>query len=128
MKLLSNPGAGPGQLGKLLAKHLGKHVKPATLIKVSNTTRTAGAVSGGLNPSETGYRARGWLEAYDEKLVDGTTVLQGDVKISLLAATIASAQRPQTGDKITIEGTTYRVIAVPGRDPDAAVYKAQARK
>lgn len=128
IKLLSNPGAGPGAIGKLLAKHMGPQLKPATLIKATNTTRTSGAVSGGLHPIETSYAARGFLSTLDVNLADGTTVLVDDVKVSLLAATIAGGQVPRAGDKVLIEGTTYRVIRILGRDPDAAMYTMAARK
>lgn len=128
IKLLSNPGAGPGTIGKLLAKHMGPHLKPAVLIKLTNTTRTAGAVSGGLNPTSVEYKARGFVGALDVKYIDGTTVIATDVKISLLAATIGGGQIPTDADKVRIEGTTYRVIRILGRDPDAAMYTMAARK
>lgn len=117
-----------GFIAATLGKHLGPHVKAATLIKVTNATRTAGAVSAGLNPTEASYSARGWIEAYDAKYIDGTAIKQDDRRISLLGATIASGQVPVQGDKVTIEGVTYRVIGVPNRDPDAAVYELQGRK
>jgi len=117
-----------GFIAKTLGKHLGKQVKPATLIKIANTARTPGAVSGGLNPTETAHKARGWIEAYDARLVDGTTIKQDDRKIALLGATIAGGAVPTQGDKVTIEGTTYRIIGVPERDPDAATYVCQGRK
>lgn len=122
VKLLS------GFIARQLAKGLGKHVKPATLIKPTNTTRTTGAVSGGLNPTEASYAAKGWVEAYEARFIDGTTVKIDDRRISLLGATISSGQVPTAGDKITIESATYRVIGVPGRDPDSAVYECQGRK
>jgi hypothetical protein len=117
-----------GFIAKTIGRVLGPQVKAATLIKVTNTTRTAGSVSGGLNPTEASYAARGWVEAYDAKRIDGTTVRQEDRRISLLGAKIASGQVPVQGDKITIEGATYRIVGVPGRDPDAAVYECQGRK
>jgi len=117
-----------GFIAKQIAKNLGPQVKAATLIKVANTARTSGQASAGLNPTETSYAARGWVEGYDEKFVDNTTVKMGDRKVSLLGSTIAGGQVPAQGDKVTIEGTTYRVIAVPGRDPDAAVYELQVRR
>lgn len=115
-----------GFIAKQLAKRLGKHVLPAVLIKVVNTTRTPGAVSAGLNPTETSHKARGWIESYEAKFIDGTTIRAEDRKVSLLGASIAGKKIPVQGDRVTIEGTTYRVIAV-SRDPDAAAYELQSR-
>lgn len=116
-----------GFIAKQLAKNLGPQVKAATLIKVTNGTRTPGAVSGGLSPTEASYAARGFVDTYNATLVDGTTIRQDDRKVSLLGASIAGSQVPAAGDKVTIEGATYRVITVE-RDPDGAVYTCQGRK
>jgi hypothetical protein len=116
-----------GFIAKQIAKNLGPQVKAAVLVKVTNGARTAGAVSGGLNPTEASYAARGFVDTYDARLVDGTTIRQEDRKVSLLGASIAGGQVPAQGDKVTIEGATYRVLAV-ARDPDGAVYTCQGRK
>src|SRR5262249_45352856 len=93
VKLLS------GFIAKQVARGLGKHVKPATLIKVTNTTRTPGAVSAGLNPTETGYRARGWIETYGSAYVPGSTTRREARQVGLLGASIQGKQIPTTGDK-----------------------------
>lgn len=111
-----------GFIAKQIGKHLGKEVKPSTLIKVANATRTSGAVSGGLNPTETPYTARGWVEEWEGGLVEGSTVRREARKVALLGATIAGGQIPAQGDKVTIEGTTYRIASIDERDPDAAVW------
>lgn len=111
-----------GFIAKQLGKYMGKQVLPATLIKLTNTTRTTGAVSGGLHPTETSYAARGWIEKWSGERIPGSTARREARQVALLGATIAGGQVPIVNDKVTIEGTTYRITEVPERDPDAAVW------
>lgn len=123
-----------GTIARTLAKHLGKVVSAATLIKVSNTTRTPGAVSGGLNPTETSYRAKGWIEKYGTEFVDGSTTRREVRKVALLGASIAGGQVPTGGDKVSIAerpgepAVTYWVTSIEERDPDAAVFVLDVTK
>lgn len=114
-----------GFIAKQIGKYLGPQVKAATLIKVTNGTRVS--ASGGTHPTSTSYAARGWVESYSDADIDGTLITRQDVKVVLLGATIASSQTPSNGDKVTIEGTTYLILNVPGRDPDSAAWECQAR-
>lgn len=113
-----------GFIAKQLAKNLGKQVLPATLIKVTNTARTSGNASGGLDPTETSYAARGWIEKYADGYQDNSTTRRKVRQVALLGASIAGGQVPTAGDRVTIEGATYRITGMPedGRDPDGAVY------
>lgn len=115
-----------GFIAKQIAKNIGPQVKPATLIKVTNGQRIPGQVSSGTNPVETSYAARGFVEAFTIRLFDGTLVQTDDKKISLLGGTIAGGQVPIVGDKVTIEGGTYRITGILERDPDGAMYVVQA--
>jgi hypothetical protein len=117
-----------GFIAKQIAKGLGRQVKPATLIKVTTGTRTPGSISGGLAQTETSYRARGWIDEYGSGYVPGSTTRREARKVALLGATIAGKQIPTSGDKVTIEGVTYRIAAVPERDPDAAVYMLEVAR
>lgn len=114
-----------GFIAKQVGKLLGPQVKPATLIKVTNGVRTT--ASGGTHPTTTSYAARGFVEGLAAVDIDGTLITRTDVKVCLLAATIAGGQKPSNGDKVTIEGTTYTVLALLDRDPDAAMYSLAAR-
>lgn len=118
-----------GPIAKQVAKALQKAglTLPATLTKATAGTRTPGDISGGTNPSTTDYAAQGYIDSYAIALIDGTLILENDRKITLLGASIAGGVTPANGDKITIDGTTYRVIRV-DRDPASATYSCQARE
>lgn len=117
-----------GTIARKLAQKLGKHLKPATLIKVTPGTRTPGAVSGGTNPTEASHRARGMVETVTIAPVPGSTVRRTQIQVSLLGKTIAGGVEPSVGDKVTIEGATYRLTEIVGRDPDGAMWTFAATK
>ena len=102
-----------------------KMTLPATLIKVTPGTRTPTNLSGGTNPTETSYTARGFID-YEDDDIDGTIVQRGDRIVSLFGASMTSGIFPANGDKVTMDGATYRIIHV-RRDPAAALYECQAR-
>lgn len=106
---------------------LGPELLSATLHKTSAGSRTPGSLTGGNNPTETGYAAKGVVDDYSDREVDGTNIRVGDRRVLLLASTIASAQVPDQGDAITIEGTRYEVVGPVKRDPAAAMYLCQVR-
>lgn len=106
--------------GKVYAALKGQ-LLTATLIKVAAGTRTPGALTGGTNPTETSYAAEGFIDSKNRKDIGGTLVEDGDVIIVLIGNSIASDQIPEVNDKVTIEGTTYRIRGL-DRDPDAATY------
>lgn len=112
-----------GEIGSAL----GPELLAATLHKQSAGTRTPGSLTGGNNPTEVDYSARGIIEDYDDDRIDGTVILQGDRRILLLGSTIASSQVPSQGDAITIEGTRYEIVGPVKRDPAAASYVCQVR-
>lgn len=118
-----------GGIAKLVAKSLkaAKMTMPATLIKVTAGTRAPDAVSGGTNPTEASFAAKGFVADRTYRLVDGVSVQANDRVYALLGATIASGQRPVANDRLTIDGETYRLEAVQ-TDPARAVYICLARK
>lgn len=114
----------PGTLNSAL----GPGLEAATLIKVTAGTRTAGALSGGRNPTEASFAAKGYVDSYADREIDGTFVQRGDRKIGLLGASIAGGQVPKPNDKITIGGATYRICADGvTTDPATALYLCQCR-
>ena len=97
---------------------------PATLIKVTPGTHTPGSISGGSNPTETPHTARGWIDDFDLKDIDGTIVVAGDRLVNLLGATIQGGVSPAPSDKVTIGGATY-LIKRTKSDPANALYVCQ---
>lgn len=117
---------------KLIAKNLKKFgkpvgIKPCVLIKVTPGTRTVGRNSGGTNPTEASHKARGMVERYSTFSIANTLASADDRKISILAATIAGGQAPTSGDKVTIEGVTYRILEIEDRDPASVMYTMKCR-
>ena len=119
-----------GKIAKQVAKAIkaAKLDKPATLIKVTNGAHTSGALSAGMNPTEASYSCRGWVESYSSYAIANSLASAQDRKVSLLGASLPSGIVPADTDKITIEGVTYRILQITGRDPAGAVYECQARK
>lgn len=115
----------------LIAKHASPGVQDAQLVKVTPGTRTPGALTGGTNPVDgTAITCKGFIESQATRNREGTLVGDGSVIIVLLAATIdGGATVPELGDKITIEGTEYRIPedGVIDRDPAGATFTCKAR-
>lgn len=97
---------------------------PATLIKVTQGTPTPGNLIGGTNPTETSYTCDGLIEAYTALELTNTLIQANDRKIVLFGASLFVT--PATDDKVTIDGNTYRIIAV-ARDTLKAMWTLQAR-
>lgn len=112
----------------LIAKNLKGKLFPATLIKVVQGNRTASALAAGTNPTETPFTAEGFVDLYKDHQIDDTTIKRSDRKISLVGDLIQGGQVPVPGDKITIEGATYKIqrdgVA---RDPAGALYECHCR-
>lgn len=118
-----------GKLAKQVANGLKKAgmTLPATLIKVTDGTRTSGSLGSGLNPTEASFKARGFLPNAKATMIANTLVEAGDRIVALLGKTIASNQHPTTKDKVTIDGETLRIVAVE-TDAAKAVYTCLCRK
>lgn len=110
----------------IIGNELGPSLLPATLIKVTASTRTPGSLTSGMNPTSLNYSVRGILSDYEDHQINGTLIVKGDKQVLLLGATIAGGQIPVAGDRVIIEGNTYNIIKV-SRDPAAATYTCQVR-
>lgn len=98
---------------------------PAVLTKVSKGARLPNP-TGGFAISETDYDCEGFIEDNEEVRFGGTLISQGGRFVSLIGGSIDSGNvYPEAGDKITIEGKTYEITEIAGRDPAAAVYKCR---
>lgn len=65
-------------------------------------------------PGELVVNSSGFREEYDNRYIDGTLIVRGDVKllVSPVQLTGEDMPTPQSNDKITFDGTVYTVIAV----------------
>jgi hypothetical protein len=66
----------------------------------------------------------GFADAFEQSVIDGYLVLSTDVKIVIVATSLAV--EPVPGDRITIRGKTYHVIQV-STDPAQACWTCQGR-
>lgn len=115
-------------IAKLISDNLGAGLLPATLTKATPGTRTTGAVTAGTNPTSTSFACRGIIDTQKVKGADG--IKRGAVKILLLGQTIAGGTvAPEPGDRVTIEGRTYRIgqDAAIDRDPAGATFTFEAQ-
>jgi hypothetical protein len=117
----------------LVAEHLGPRVLPAVLYKPGatpardNNDPTAAAVPAAPTP----YKARGFIEDFSPRSIDGTLIKVGDRKVILLGNTIEGGVEPEGGvnkDQVQIEGTLWNVQLVLSRDPAGATFTLQVRK
>ncbi|MDH0798584.1 hypothetical protein [Pseudomonas carnis] len=67
-----------------------------------------------LEPSELVVDGSGFREEYDNKYIDGTLIVRGDVKLLVSPVQLSGADMPTplSNDRIEFDGTTYTVIAV----------------
>ena len=65
-------------------------------------------------PSELVLNGSGFREEYDNKYIDDTLIVRGDVKLLVSPVQLSGADMPAplSNDRIEFDGTTYTVIAV----------------
>ncbi len=113
-------------IAKIVYDNMKGQLLDATLTKVTPGTRTPGNLTEGTNPTETPKTAEGFIDSQNRRNVGGALVKDGDIIIVLIGNSIEDLTIPAVNDKVTIEGSTYRVKAV-DRDPAAATYALLAR-
>ncbi len=101
-----------------------KLVKSATLIRVTQGTRTPGAISAGTNPTATSYPCGGFVDDFKAYQINNTLVFVGDRLVSIFGASLAAGVTPVPDDKVTIAGSTYRIRLVTS-DPANGMYVCQ---
>lgn len=111
---------------KVVADAMKGNLIDGVLIQNTSGSRTAGSLTGGVAVSQTEFAFEGIIDDYNENLIDGTSILQGDRKILIVGGTVDSLVVPKVGDSISMEGLTYNIINIK-RDPAAATYSCQAR-
>ena len=102
---------------------------PATLIKVSPTTRDPGDLPGGTNAEERSYACQGMIEhgaglsqgSFGEASAGDMYRQERGIVVTLLGASIEAGKVPEPGDRVTIEGVAYEVRSV-SSDPARATY------
>jgi len=98
------------------------------LVKKTNGTRVATALTAGTNPKSSTSTARGFTSYFKDSQVNGTTIQKGDRKVLIIGDTLPAGVVPEPADSIIVEGVTM-VIVEDGvqRDPAAATYECHVR-
>ena len=99
---------------------------PATLTRLTISSRDSADLSAGVRPTGTEHSARGFVDTYKDGRIDGTIIQKGDRIVTLIGDSIQPLAVPQINDLVTIEGKQYTILDVK-RDPAAATYEMQAR-
>lgn len=109
-------------IAKLIHDNMSSGLLVATLTKVAPTTRTAGQLTGGRNPTTTDYACRGFIDRKNRKTQDGELTRDGTMTIVLIGNSIDGGNTaPEIGDYVTIEGTVFSIDAL-DRDPAGATF------
>ena len=114
-------------LPAVFSRVMGKGALPATLTLVDPGYLPPSQLTGPPQERTSDHAARGLVNEYDEKQVDGTIIQRGDRVVTLYAGSISGRVVPRQNDRVTIDGGTYRIIAVcsgAGR----ATYECQSRR
>lgn len=72
----------------------------------------------------TNYSVQGIMSGYNDFLIDGTLIKQGDRKLSIRQAEIPIA--PATSDKAIIDGKTWAIVIIQA-DAASVLWKLQVR-
>lgn len=97
-------------------------LRSGNLTKYSNTTRTGGNLTAGLNPSSTTHTFDGFVESREVRRPNQIGATSVTV-ISILGDSITTATVPKVNDKVSIDGTSYTLIELLELDPAGAVYE-----
>lgn len=108
----------------LINEHVGPGVLDATLTVVTPGTVSPSDYTAGTNPTSTSYAGKGFIDSKRLSSPGAEIIDDGSVFIVLIGDSFAAV--PRTGDKITIEGTTYRIEDL-DRDPAAATYTCKSK-
>ncbi len=116
-------------LGNIIAAELGPLMLDAQLIVPGAPAAIdpANPLADRRTGTDTTIPGKGFIDEYNDFAIDGTNILRGDRKITLIADTFAGSPVPTNSNRISIEGNTYQIIGDVRRDPAAATYTCQAR-
>lgn len=114
-------------ISKIIKDVVGPGVLDATLVKVANTGVNPADPTGAPLTSSTSYACKGFIDKQARRAFDGTLIQDGTRKVVLLGDTISGGTvEPTTADTVTIESTSFSIIAV-DRDPDGATWTLTVR-
>ena len=96
---------------------------PVLLIRTVSGDRDPDDLLAAPKTTTVRHPGSGFLENRTDKYRDGTLVREGGEFISIMGASLPSGIEPEPEDQIVIEDSVYRVTAITGRDPAAALFE-----
>ena len=113
-------------LAGVLSDELGDLLFDQTLIVVTDVRDPNNSTKN--IKSETPYPCKGFIDTFDDRMINGTTIKFSDRKIVIMGATLPQSVVPTSGDKIVAEGQTFTITdGGVRRDPAGATYECQSR-
>ena len=113
-------------IAALVNQHIANLLLDAVLIKIIHGERDLDNITAGMPFIVKEFEAKGLVDDYENDIVDGTLILEGDKRVLLIANSIVDNQIPVVGDHLLIENATYKIISV-SKDPASATYTCQCR-
>lgn len=108
----------------LINANIGPGVNDAVLLSVSAGTRDPNDPTAGTGSTEIAHPCRGFLDTLRTRDWDTTLVRASDQVVALIGDSIGAV--PAAGDRVTILGATYEIIATQV-DPAQALYLCACR-
>ena len=110
----------------LILDNLGPLVFDQTLIVVTDTRDPNNSTK--RLKTEVNHSCKGFIDVFDDGMINGTTIKFSDRKIIILGGTLDAGVVPTSGDKIIAEGQTFTITeGGVRRDPAAATYECHSR-
>jgi len=105
-------------------------LRSLTLIKVIPGTRTPAQLTAGTNPTEASYLGEGFVEdGAGTRNVNGHLTRYRKRTVSILGASLPAGIVPEPSDKITLDGSTYRIVQEGVKtDPAEALFVCEVGK
>lgn len=113
-------------LAGIMADELGPLVFDQTLIVVTDTRDPNNSTK--RIKSEVRHTCKGFIDVFDDGMINGTTIKFSDRKIVILGGTLPVGVVPTSGDMIVAEGQTFTITeGGVRRDPAGATYECHSR-
>ena len=111
-------------IAAVVAREFKGKLLTGTLTKRSAGSRTAGSLTGGVNPSETAHPFEGIVETKTEtRREDGGLVTSTGEILTIIGGSLPAGVVPEANDRAELEKVTYDLIELIERDPASAVYR-----
>lgn len=119
-------GALDARMRSLAERLVDKFGKPVTLRRTSSTYNP---VTGTTSETTANHAVNAVVELYEDRLIDGSLVQVGDMRVTVPAASL-SVEPSTTTDTLILDGDTWQLVRVlpVWSGEQVATYQLQVRK